>query len=79
MNGTSLTLPAMFRLVSHIVPIVVTITGNNSPSNGTTVVCDEMISDLVPAEPTERMEFWKTVGTRLTVPCSLPSSHTCAL
>ncbi len=35
--------------------------GNNSPSNGTTVVCDEMISDLTPSEPTERMEFWKTI------------------
>ena len=35
--------------------------GNNSPSNGTTVICDEMISDLTPAEPTERMEFWKTI------------------
>jgi hypothetical protein len=35
--------------------------GNNSPSNGTTVVCDEIISDLTPSEPTERMEFWKTI------------------
>ena len=35
--------------------------GNNSPSNGTVVVCDEMISDLTPSEPNERMEFWKTI------------------
>ena len=35
--------------------------GNNSPANGTVVICDEMISDLVGAECTERMEYYKTM------------------
>ena len=35
--------------------------GNNSPANGTVVVCDEMISDLTPAECTEKMEAIKTI------------------
>ncbi len=35
--------------------------GNNSPSNGTQVICDEMIADLVKAECDERMEYYKTI------------------
>lgn len=35
--------------------------GNMSPSNGTVVICDEMIADLTKAESDERMEFFKTI------------------
>lgn len=35
--------------------------GNNSPSNGTQIHSDEMFADLVPAQCTERMEYYKTI------------------
>ena len=35
--------------------------GNNSPANGTVVVCDEMIADLTPAVCTPKMEAIKTI------------------
>jgi hypothetical protein len=35
--------------------------GNLAPSDGTVVICDEMMSDLTPNDPGERQEFYKQI------------------
>tara|TARA_B110000046_G_scaffold184325_1_gene222530 strand:- start:3432 stop:3860 length:429 start_codon:yes stop_codon:yes gene_type:complete len=71
MNGTLAYRPRCSPL-SLTQPRATPLAGNNSPSNGTQVQSDEMDSDLVPAQCTERMEFIKTV-----VGCALPALQAC--